>query len=314
MARKIRAARLTAHGKPLVVEDVSLPEPRDGEVVVELEYAGVNPIDRYVAEGWVAPGGPLPRTLGGEASGRVDGTLVVVSGEGLGAARDGLYAEAAVVPRAAVVEVPHGVSSEVAASIGVAGVTAHNVVTRIGVGPDDRVLVLGAGGGVGLPIVSFATHIGADVRGQIGRESKSDAVRGAGANEVLVCDARSLAAGLGQWRPTVVIDPLGGDFLPAAVELLVEGGRYVVFGTSAGADVSLNWQQVYRKGLRILGYGGGLLSAAERIDSVHYALRAVLDGRMRIPVERTYRLGEVNDAFASLAARDVTGKIVLALA
>jgi NADPH2:quinone reductase len=314
MARKIRAARLTEHGKPLVVQEISLPDPTSDEVLVELEHAGVNPIDRYISAGKVAPDGPLPRTAGGEASGRVDGKLVVVSGAGLGTGRDGVYAEAAVVPRSAVVEVPHGISSEVAASIGVAGVTAHNVVTRVGIGPDDRVLVLGAGGGVGLPIVSFATHIGADVLGQIGNPNRADAVTAAGANNIVVADASTLADLLADWKPTVVVDPLGGAFLPVAVDVLVEGGRYIVFGTSAGADVSLNWQQVYRKGLQIHGYGGGLLSQQERVDSVHYTLRAVLDGRMKIPVERSYPLAEVNDAFAALAARAVTGKIVLALA
>ncbi|MGA2014839.1 MAG: hypothetical protein ABSH51_30525 [Solirubrobacteraceae bacterium] len=69
----IAAARLRRHGEPLVVEQVELPEPGEGEVRVALQYAGVNPIDRYIAEGRVAPDGPLPRTLGGEAAGSLDG-------------------------------------------------------------------------------------------------------------------------------------------------------------------------------------------------------------------------------------------------
>lgn len=310
-ARTVRAARLTAHGEPLALQEVPLPEPGPGEVVVEIEYAGVNPIDRYVAEGRVAPDGPLPRTLGGEASGRVDGRLVVVSGAGLGAARDGVYAEAAVVPRSAVVDVPPGVSAEVAAAVGIAGVTAHNVVARVRVGPEDRVLVLGAGGGVGLPAVSFAARIGADVRGQVGTPGKADAVRAAGANAVVVADAASLAEQLGDWRPTVVLDPLGGAFVPPVIEAIEERGRYLVFGTSAGAHVALDWQRVYRKDLEIRGYAGGLLTDAERVDSVAFTLRAVAERRMRIPIERTYPLDEVNAAFAALAQRQVTGKVVL---
>ena len=69
----VRAARLHKHGEPLRIEMVELLEPREGEVLVDLAFAGVNPIDRYTAEGSVAPDGPLPRTLGFEAAGVLDG-------------------------------------------------------------------------------------------------------------------------------------------------------------------------------------------------------------------------------------------------
>ena len=68
MSRTVRAVQLTEHGRPLSVEQVELPEPGVGEVLVELTYAGVNPVDTYTAAGRVAADGPLPRVLGGEAS------------------------------------------------------------------------------------------------------------------------------------------------------------------------------------------------------------------------------------------------------
>ena len=124
----VRAARLKRHGQPLEVEPVELPEPAEGEVVVQLAFGGVNPVDRYTAEGRVAPDGPLPRTLGGEASGSLNGLPVLVFGDGLGATRDGAWAEAAVVPLTAVFELPDGVDLQHAAAMGVAGLTAWNVV------------------------------------------------------------------------------------------------------------------------------------------------------------------------------------------
>ena len=124
----VRAARLHKHGEPLKIETVELPEPREGEVLVDLAFAGVNPIDRYTAEGSVAPEGPVPRTLGFEAAGVLDGRSVVVHGEGLGTARDGVWAQAAVVPRDAVTDVPEGVDLREAAAMGVVGATAWNVV------------------------------------------------------------------------------------------------------------------------------------------------------------------------------------------
>src|ERR1700685_141513 len=98
MKHMTRAARLVQHGQPLRVEDVTLPDPGPGEVRVRLAFAGVNPIDRYNAEGRGAAEGRVPRALGGEASGLVDGQPVVVVGAGLGSARDGVFATEAVVP------------------------------------------------------------------------------------------------------------------------------------------------------------------------------------------------------------------------
>ncbi len=97
-SRRVRAARLKEHGKPLVVKEVELAEPREGEVLVDLEFGGINPIDRYVALGLVGADRLIPRTLGGEAAGTFDGRRVLVAGAGLGTMRDGVWAEAVVVP------------------------------------------------------------------------------------------------------------------------------------------------------------------------------------------------------------------------
>lgn len=315
MPRAVRAARLVEHGAPVVVEQVRLAEPGPDEVVVDVVAAGVNPIDHYNALGRVAADGPLPRTLGGEAAGLLDGRLVVVAGSGLGSTRDGVYAEAVVVPRVAVVPVPDGVPADTAACCGVAGLTAWNVLQRSGAGPGTRVLVLGAGGGVGLPLVSLCATIGADVHGQVGpggaAEVKADAVRRAGAVRVHATDARGLAAALGDWRPEVVLDPLGGPFVAPSLAALVPHGRYVVYGTSAGAEITTNWQTVYRNGLQILGYAGLRLTAVDRAEGIHQALLALADGRMSIPVAASYGLDGLGAAFDALGSRSVTGKLVL---
>jgi len=162
----VTAARLIRHGAPLVIEELELPDPGPDEVVVDLAFAGVNPIDRYGAEGQVTPDALVPRTLGSEASGVVGGRAVVVRGHGIGTRRDGVWATGAVVPSAALVPVPEGVDLRVAAAMGVAGVTAWRVVTeKARVRPDDRVLVLGASGGVGSIALSVVRSIGATAWG-----------------------------------------------------------------------------------------------------------------------------------------------------
>lgn len=313
-ARTARAARLKEHGKPLVVKEVELREPGPDEALVELEFAGVNPIDRYVAEGIVAADRMLPRTIGGEAAGTVDGRPVLVSGEGLGSMRDGVWAQAAVVPRAAVVDLPDGVDSREASAMGIAGLTAWECVHVLGeVTADDRVLVLGASGGVGTMIVSLARSAGARVWGQVGSPEKTDVVEQQGAERAIVTGPDELVRIVSELEPTVVFDPLGDGFLAAEVEALAVHGRIVSFGTSAGADVRFNLQALYRKGLSLLGYAGGQLGRERRRAGLEQALEALRDGSLRVRIDDVLPLEEVNEAFQRLLDRRVKGKLVLDL-
>jgi NADPH2:quinone reductase len=312
--RSTRAARLHAPGKPLVVEEVALSEPSDGDVLVELDFGGVNPVDGYVAAGRVAPDGPLPRTLGGEAAGTLDGAPVLVAGGGLGAVRDGVWSASAVVPATSVIALPAEVERREAAAMGVAGLTAWNCVHDVAtVTPEDRVLVLGAAGGVGSMIVSLVASIGATVWGQTGSDAKADLIAVNGADRVIVSSATSLTTAIGSYAPTVVFDPLGGPFAAPIVEALAPRGRIVNFGTSAGADVAFNLQTLYRKGGTIYGYGGMQLTTEERRAGLKDALGALARRELRISVDEVFPLQDVNDAFKRIEQRLVKGKLLLDL-
>ncbi len=310
----MRAARLLEHGKPLEVRRVPLGEPGPGDVVVEMGFAGVNPVDRYGASGRVAPDAPLPRTLGVEGAGRVEGRWVVMHGHGLGTSRDGLWADAAIVPRTACVDVPDGVDPATAASLGVAGATAYRTVTDLArVSPDDRVVVLGASGGVGTMIVSLVHAIGAQVWGQTGNAMKARAIEESGADRSVVAGADTLAAAVAQLRPTVVFDPLGGGFTGAAIEALEPYGRLVLFGASVDVEGRVPLLVLYRKHLTILGYGG-LIEPDDVIHrSVEGALEAVREGRMSVRIDSILPLEDVNDALRRIERREASGKLVLSL-
>jgi NADPH2:quinone reductase len=305
---------LVEHGQPLRVEAVDLADPAAGEVVVTMRYAGVNPIDRYGALGRTALDGPVPRTLGMEGAGTVGDRTVVVHGGGLGTARDGLWATAAVVPEPLLVDVPAGVDLPVAASVGIAGVTAWRAVTELGaVTAADRVLVLGASGGVGSIAVSAAHAAGATVCGQTGRDTKVAGIEAQGADRVVVSGADDLVEQLAGFRPTVVIDPLGGAFTGAAVAAMATHGRLVLFGASAGAEGPMPLQLVYRKGLTIVGYGGLLDPDDVLVPWIAETLQAVADGRLRVPIDSIVPLGDVNGALDRLTGRSLEGKVVLDL-
>lgn len=310
----VRAARLRRHGEPCSVEEVPLAQPADGEVRVELEFGGVNPIDSYIAQGRVNPDGPLPRTLGGEASGTSGGRPVLVAGEGLGAVRDGVWAEAANVPHGAVLPIPEGVELRAAAAMGIAGLTALKCVRELArVTSDDRVLVLGASGGVGSMLVSLAVAAGATVWGQTGSEDKAAQIAQQGASRVLVGDHDALTEAFSEFEPTVVFDPLGDGFVPLAIQALVPRGRLISFGVSAGAEVTLNMQLLYRKMISVLGYGGMQLRPEERRAGLQAALKALSVGELKVRIDDVLALDGVNEAFARLAQRQVQGKLLLDL-
>ncbi len=310
----VRAARLVELGAPLQVQGVELPSPGADEVRVELHYGGVNPIDRYNAEGQVNPDTPRPRTLGGEAAGELDGRLVLVAGEGLGFVRDGVWSQSAVVPREAVFDVPDGVAAEHAAAMGIAGLTALNCVRALArVTADDRVLVLGASGGVGSMIVSLAHAAGATVWGQTGSEAKVSAITAEGADRVVVGGPQAIGADLADYAPTVAFDVLGDGYVAAAVEAMAPRGRIVSLGVSAGADVTFNMRLLYRKMLTLLGYGGTILTREERRPGLTAALEAVRVGDLKVRVDSVLALEQVNEAFQRLVDRRVAGKLLLDL-
>jgi NADPH2:quinone reductase len=317
---RARAARLIEHGQPLAVEEIDLPDPADGELVVEMAYAAVNPVDRYQVLGRVAADAPLPRTLGSEGAGIVrsqgtdDGRRVFVNRASVVRPSDGTWASRVLVARDKVIEVPEKVGLDVSAAIGVAGVTALRCVTELAaVTADDQVLVLGASGGVGSVIVGLAHRIGAYVVGQTGSEAKAGFVTERGADRVVVTDAAQLVAELGSWQPSVVFDPLGDGFTTAGIEALSARGRLVLFGTSADPSGTLPLQALYRKGLKVLGYAG-LLESEERVaEGVRLCLAALQDGRMEIVIGSVLSLDEVDVALDRFASREVQGKQLLDL-
>ena len=311
---RVSAARLVKHGQPLQVQDMELPEPGEGEVVLQVAYSGVNPVDIYAAQGDVAKDAPVPRTLGTEGAGWADGRRVVVRGYGVGTSRDGLWATSAVVPQAALIDVPDGVELEAAAAMGVAGVTAWRTVTELAqVTGDDRVLVLGASGGVGAIIVSVAHSAGATVAGQTGHAGHREWITKRGADQVIVADASNLAEAVSDLRPTVVFDGLGGSFTGAAIEALQPHGRLIIFGASAGPEGQVPLGSLYRKGLCVLGYAGLLEPDETMGTAIRQALQALADGQLTVPVDAAVPLAEVNEAFERIRQRDVRGKLLLDL-
>jgi NADPH2:quinone reductase len=189
--------------------------------------------------------------------------------------------------------------------------TAWNCVNTVGrCSTADRVLVLGASGGVGSLVVQLAKATGATVWSQTTSADKVDWLGELGADRAVVADAATLAESVGELKPTLVIDGLGGAFTTAAVAALQPRGRLVLYGASAGDDIPLSSRGFYRKGLTMLGYSGLIETAESQASLLQQLLELVNSGGLRVPVE-VLSLAEADTAFRRILDRQVEGKLVL---
>ena len=300
-------------GEPLVVEEAPEPSLGPGEVLVEVAYAGVNPLDLWVSRGTVAGGSqPLPFVPGAEGVGRAEGRWVVVRGAGVGVTRDGTYAERVAVPPEAVFELPEGADPVQAAALPIVGATAWALAHRVaGVTAEDRALVLGASGGVGSLLLQVLRSAGVRAWGQTGSPDKAAFVQQQGAERVVVTEAEGLAEAAAELRPTVVFDPLGDGFTAAAIQALEPYGRLVLFGVSAGASHELDLRQLYRKAISLLTYSGTIEPVERLRETTEAVLAELAAGRLRVPVQEVLPLEAAPEAHRRIEERAVRGKLVL---
>jgi NADPH2:quinone reductase len=283
-------------------------------VLFEPALIGVNPLDVWLTEGTVAGGRQhLPIVPGSEAAGWVGSRRVLVRGSGLGTVRDGLYRERANVPREAVLDLPDGVEFDQAAGLGVAGDTAWRLVHELGqITGADRVLVLGASGGVGSLVVQLAEGAGAEVWGQTTDPEKASFIRELGAANVLVTDQDGLAGAAAPLEPTVAVDPLANGYTTALVATMQPRGRILLYGASAGPVAErVDFRLLYRKAVSILTYSGTIESAERLREGMVHALEAAARGDLRVPIDAVLALEQAQEAHDRIRARKVRGKLLL---
>lgn len=291
------------------LREVAQPIPGDDDVRVDVLYAAINPFDLQVLRGEVGSS-DQPITLGSEATGLVGTDLVQISGGGIGVNRPGTFADTVVVPQSSVRRLPEGADVRAAATVGVAGKTAWRAVHQLGeVTASDVVLVLGGSGGVGGFAAQLARAAGAEVIVQTASADKASAISALGMETLIADSARAAHAALAHRSVSVVLDPLGGDYVSTLLPSLRAGARVVTYGVLAGATTGVDLGQLYRGGIRWLGTSGRTTPAEASRDAIDNALRAVLCGDVVVPVE-VLALDAGPAAFQRLTERSVLGKLV----
>lgn len=321
--RAVRIHELTGPGG-LRVDDIEVPKPGPGEVAIVVRAAGVNFPEVLLSYGKYQLRPVLPFVPGGEAAG-----VVACVGEGVSALRvgdavattmmHGAFAERIVVPEASAVKIPEGVAFEVAAATLLTYATTwHALVDRAALRDGETLLVLGAGGGVGVAAVQIGKLLGARVIAAASTPAKVDFCKDMGADEAVCYDTedlkervRALTQGQGV---DVVYDPVGGRYTEPALRSLRWGGRHLVVGFAAGEIPRVPLNLALLKELQVVGVYWGAWAAREPEKNRSLCTKLfehVAAGRLAPHIDSLVPFARASEALERLEQRKARGKVVL---
>jgi NADPH2:quinone reductase len=320
----MKAIQVKQTGGPEAMElvDLSVPQPKANEAVVKLTTSGVNFIDVYFREGRYKALPPF--VLGQEGAGVVNavGTDVTSVKNGDRVAWSGpmgSYAEYVAVPEDRLVPIPDGVTDQQAAAAMLQGMTAHYLShDTYPLKRGETALVHAAAGGVGLLLVQMAHNIGARVIGTVSTEEKAKLAREAGADEVILytqsdfeAETKRLTGGKGV---DVVYDSVGKTTFEKGLNILRPRGMMVLFGGSSGAVPPFDLIALSQKGSLYVTRPSLMHYIATREELVARSgavFAMIASGKLKLRIEHTYPLAEVQQAHRDLEGRKTTGKLLL---
>ncbi len=310
--------------------DMPKPEPKAGEVQLEVHAVAVNFVDLVMMAGKYQFMPDLPFVPGKLPVGIISavGTGVTKFRPGdraLLMAEKGGFAEFVVMPENQCIPLPAALPFEDAASMALIYDTAYFALRdRARVEPGESVLILGATGGVGLAGIQLAKAMGCRVLAAVSSPAKEDIVRAAGADDIVDLSAPDLRESLrrqvfaltGNKGVDVVLDMLGGDPFDAAIRALAWRGRLVVIGFASGRIPSIKANYFLVKNIEVTG-----LQISDyrrrRPDDMAACFRQVYDwhaqGRIKAPPTRIYLFEQFADAMRAIDDRSVRGRVVLKL-
>jgi NADPH2:quinone reductase len=324
--RPVRAVLCKAYGPPesLVVEDLPALTPGAGEAVVAVKAASVNFPDVLIIQNKYQVKPPLPFSPGSEVAGVVkavgDGVTGVKPGDAVMAFTTfGGFAEEVKVEARRLLPLPSGMDFQTATAFGLTYATSdHGVRDRGALKAGETLLVLGAGGGVGIAAIEIGRVLGARVIAAASTDDKLAICRAHGADatinyatEDLRERIKDLTSGKGA---DVIYDPVGGPYTEPALRSIAWRGRLLVVGFAAGEIPRIPLNLTLLKGCSIVGVYWGEFTRREP-DRFAEAMRQLgrwyTEGRIKPHISATFPLERAADALRLMAERRVAGKLVL---
>lgn len=309
----------------LVYRDWPDPEPGADEVLMRVSSCALNYLDLEVRRGMPGLKVPMPFISGGDMAGIVEAIGDAVSTIAVGdsvvfnpATRDGMMgeeilgglAEFAKAPAESVIPIPDGVSFDQAAALPVAyGAAYRMVIDRAEVAAGERVLVIGAAGGVGVACVQIAKQRGAEVIAVSRNDDKLAKLQALGADHVINMEtmdfSRTAWAMTGKRGVDVAINYIGGKTWAPTLRCMSRGGRVVSCGASDGFDPKTDIRYIWTRELTILGSNGW------SDEGIAWLLGEVAAGRIEAVIDSIHPLRDIRAAQTRLESRAAFGKVIL---
>jgi NADPH2:quinone reductase len=320
----MRAAVCPVYGPPDVVRIDERPSPtvEPGQVRVKVGAAAVNFPDVLLIANEYQISVPPPFVPGSEFAG-----VIVETGDGAdgfavgdrvtGTGLYGAFAQEVVVSAAGLLRTPDRVDDRTAAAFGVAYRTAYHTLRSMArVQEGDELIVLGAGGGVGLAAVQLGVQLGASVTAVASSAEKLNVAAGYGAKHLVNHKLGDLRAALRDALPggaDVVIDPVGGELSEPALRSLSRGGRFVTVGFASGVIPRIPLNLVLVKGVHVLGFQFQDVVPDEFARNEEELREHLVSGRILPHVCAVYPLAETVAALRHVADGHAIGKVLIDL-
>ena len=317
----MRAMQVEKNGSPPILREIAKPNPGHGEIRVRIHCAGVNFADLLLVEGTYQAKPDLPFILGMEVCGTVDRLGQSVEGFSVGQrvaaySSHGGFAEFGCFPAGQCIPVPDQMPSDVAAGFLIAYGTSHVALAcRAQLKQGERLLVLGAAGGIGLTAVEIGKIMGAEVIAAARGRDKLAVAKRAGADHLIDTsneNIRDKVKALG--GADVLYDPVGGEHFKAGLRAANRGARLIPLGFASGEVPQIPANILLVKNLTVLGFfWGGYVALDPRpvARSIEALMAWYCEGKLRPHIGEVVPLPEANRALTLLRQRKAVGKIVV---
>ncbi|MDR9430284.1 MAG: NADPH:quinone oxidoreductase family protein [Natronomonas sp.] len=321
----MKALTVTQYGDAdvLIIKERGRPEPREGQVLIEVEAAGVNFADIMQRRGHYHGGPEPPYTPGMEVAGtiaEVGGGVNREPGEKVvSLVNGGGYAEYAIADARGLLEIPDGLSFEEAAGFPVQWLTAHNCLHEWGeLEGDETVLIHAAAGGVGSAAVQLADEAGATVIGTASTDEKLTIAADLGMDHGIRYIDESFTERVDELTDgegvDLVLDGIGGETSDESLDALKSFGRMVSFGAASGTPGRPNTTDLLFGNKRVIGYHLGRAIEQQPmkvLGAVPELTNLLAAGTLEVRVGHVFELTDAADAHRLIESRESSGKVVL---
>lgn len=321
----MRSWRFHEFGKieNLMIDEIPVPEPAEGEALLRVQYAALNPADKFLVMGQYPKPGKPPFSVGRDGVGIVEksagrfkeGDTVIILRSEIGITRDGTLAEYVTVPEESLAPLPEGWKPEEGAAGPLVCLTAWQALVDEGLmEPGKKVLVTGASGGVGTAAVMLARGLGGQVVALSRSEEKQKRLRELGADMTFDTDdpdiVKTVQKALDGGRVDIVVENLSGPFLQKSINMTGHKGRICIMGLLAGLSSNIVIGSFMFKRIHLIGIAVGDYTAAEAQDRWKKIVETLDKTGSRPLVDKAFPFDQVQEAFEHLS-KGPMGKVVI---